>query len=62
MATYALMVVLFQYIVTLYIKPYPIFRMLALGTLFYGIGAGSVTLGHTKVIISSRSQAEAHIL
>ena len=49
LAANALMVVLFQYIVTLYIKRFPIYHMLALGTLFYGIGAGSVALGHTFI-------------
>ena len=46
MATNAAMVVLFQYAVTRRSQVYPPFRVLALGALFYALGAGSVALGH----------------
>jgi MFS family permease len=46
MATNALMVVLFQYAVTKASAPYRPLHVLALGALLYGIGAGSVALGH----------------
>jgi MFS family permease len=46
MATNAAMVVLFQYAVTRRSQLYPPLRVLALGALFYALGAGSVALGH----------------
>ena len=46
MATNAAMVVLFQYAVTRRSQAYPPLRVLALGALFYALGAGSVALGH----------------
>ncbi len=45
MATNAAMVVLFQYAVTRRSQAYPPLRVLALGALFYALGAGSVALG-----------------
>jgi MFS family permease len=45
MATNAAMVVLFQYAVTRRSQNYPPLRVLALGSLFYAVGAGSVALG-----------------
>jgi MFS family permease len=45
MATNAAMVVLFQYAVTRRSQKYPPLRVLALGSLFYAAGAGSVALG-----------------
>ncbi|HSJ58828.1 MAG TPA: MFS transporter, partial [Anaerolineae bacterium] len=45
MATNAAMVVLFQYLVTQVSKRYTPGRALALGALFYGLGAGSVAWG-----------------
>jgi MFS family permease len=46
MATNALMVVLFQYSVTKASAPHQPLHVLALGALLYGVGAGSVALGH----------------
>jgi MFS family permease len=45
MATNAAMVVLFQYSVTQVTRRYPHLPVLAVGALFYGLGAGSVALG-----------------
>jgi len=45
MTTNAVMVVLFQYAVTRRSQGYPPLRVLALGSLFYAVGAGSVALG-----------------
>jgi MFS family permease len=44
-ATNAIMVVLFQVVVTRWTKRYPPLWVLALGTLFYAVGVGSVALG-----------------
>jgi MFS family permease len=46
MATNAAMVVLFQYVVTQLTSRYPHLPVLAVGALFYGLGVGSVALGH----------------
>jgi MFS family permease len=46
MATNAMMVELFQYAVTRASSPHPPLNVLALGALLYGIGTGSVALGH----------------
>ena len=45
MSANAVMVVLFQVIVTRWSSRHPNLRMLALGALFYGLGVGSVALG-----------------
>lgn len=47
MATNALMVVLFQYAVTRRTSRHPHLPVLALGSLFYGVGVGSVALGRS---------------
>lgn len=47
MATNALMVVLFQYVVTRWSQRYAAWRVLTLGALFYAAGAGSVALFHS---------------
>jgi MFS family permease len=47
MATNAIMVVLFQYMVTGVTKRYPPFRVLSIGAFFYAIGIGSIALMHT---------------
>jgi len=44
-ATNAIMVVLFQVVVTRFTKRFPPLWVLAVGTLFYAVGVGSVTLG-----------------
>jgi MFS family permease len=46
MATNALMVVLFQYMVTRRSEGYPPLRVLTFGALLYACGVGSVALGH----------------
>jgi MFS family permease len=45
MATNAVMVVLFQYSVTLVTKRFPSLPVMAIGALLYGVGVGSVALG-----------------
>ena len=45
MATNAVMVVLFQFAITRVSSRYPHLPVLAIGALFYGVGAGSVALG-----------------
>lgn len=45
MATNAIMVVLFQYLVTRWSQRHSNWRILTLGALFYALGAGSVALG-----------------
>lgn len=47
MTTNAMMVVLLQYGVSRITKRYPDLPMLAMGALFYALGAGSVALGHS---------------
>ncbi|HSB90675.1 MAG TPA: MFS transporter [Anaerolineales bacterium] len=47
LATNAAMVVLFQYSVTKLTMRYPTLRVLAIGSLFYAVGVGSVALGST---------------
>lgn len=49
MATNAAMVVLFQYLVTRVTSRYPNLPVLAVGALLYGVGVGSVALGHSFV-------------
>jgi MFS family permease len=44
--TNALMVVFFQLIITRISKRYPSLRVMAVGTLFYALGVGSVAFGH----------------
>ncbi len=47
MASNALMVVLFQYAVTRRTSRYPHLPVLAVGSVFYAVGVGSVALGHS---------------